>query len=436
MNIFMIRGTMSVIDIDRMATDLRLLAVTIAERAPKEASIHVRLPRWFFVRDGGAIKSWQQDVDTIQWKHTNAHMWLASLEPYSSLESILETIPTINEWIKLRVHGSDPVAVRKSGINSIIRDFVLSVFERGQWTISEGNWAACIERLQQFAKGRVTHRLLAFLHGLSVAGKIELEGLTLREPTHAELLELYNRDSFEGPFIGATSCAAVIEGSECTSFGSKSLLSARAAGLITALRIWTRSPVLSMATYEAEDRDPFLGSMRPSVRQFHWGLPDSVLEDPVGFASFYHRVREILLRPPKALGVALRRIDLMVDQERSSDRMLDLYIILEALFQLGDEKQELAYRLSLRTAHFSGIDHGSRIEINKIIKAGYGLRSKIAHGSLVSDTDQELVGKVEDVVFAAMRRYCERAGTLSNDDAHRIIIDEIDSYLLERKGDD
>ncbi len=97
-------------------------------------------------------------------------------------------------------------------------------------------------------------------------------------------------------------------------------------------------------------------------------------------------------------------------------------------------KQELSYRLRLRTAHFLGNSKQSRQEIFETVRAGYGLRSKIAHGDGGSGADADTQDKLEEIVFGVLKLYCERAAAFSNQAAHKAIIDELDRYALERSA--
>jgi hypothetical protein len=273
-----------------------------------------------------------------------------------------------------------------------------------------------------------------FTHGITVDNAIDLDGLVLRAPTYEESLAAFRSRVATGAHEAILSSGAVIEGEERIAYGGASVLAARAGALLTALRIWTKRPITSIATYNAERRDIFSGSMLSATKMFWFGK-GGPLDDAPGFGEFWRRTRDVMTRPPSALGVALRRVDLMVEQERKTDRVLDLCIILEALFQLGNEQQELSYRLSLRTAHFLGGTKAERLLTFDAVRNGYGLRSKIAHGATASGTDETAQEKLERVVFDVLKVYCERATVFSNEDAHKSIVRELDVHALERATD-
>jgi len=422
-------------DSDKLVEKLRVLTETVAERAPKEASIIYQLPKWTFDTSKDGMTSWEQVIeDRIYWSLTNVHEWLASLPPYADVERLLCQSAHAQTWVETHVTGPDPVSVRRVGLNSLIRDLILNSLEVGAWRISEERWAKTIRRLRSFLEGRTTHQILAFLHGVGITIPVNIGGIVLRRPTRAELLAAYNVEHEGGPNTPIISCEAVIEGTEELAFGRRSSLMDRASAIIAALRIWTHESVVSISTYEAEARDALLGSLRRSGKHFPIMSRPCALTDASGFSRFVEQVGNVLLQPPKSLAVALRRRELMAENERSSDRTLDLFIILEALL-LNEEKSEISYRLALRAAHFAGDDREARERFRKAIKKGYDLRSKIAHGATPSPIEQTIQSDIEGIASTVLRRYCERASMVIGGDVHKTIIDELESYLLERRED-
>lgn len=420
---------------DELVEQLRTLTRLVATRAPTEAASVYRLPRWTFERHtDNALVVGQTIEDRCYWRHTNLHEWLASLEPYSRIAELLDCNEHMRRWAQTRVTGPDPDSARRVGLNAIIRDLVTGALEIGVWRISEARWQRTVTRLRLLLQGRMTHHLLAFLHGLAVADSITVGSVLLRPPERSELLEAYNFEMSGGPNAPIISCEAVLDGCDETALGTRSNLADQAGSVVAALRIWTRDPIVPIATYEAEGRDALFGSIQPTTKLLPLHIRPRPLSDVPGFVAFYDRVRNILLQPPKSLGVALRRLQLMVEQERSSDRMLDIFIILEALLLQG-EKSEIAYRLALRAAHFAGDDRASRAAVRKMVKDGYDLRSRIAHGAASSGTDQELQTKLENLLYTVLRRYSERATERYAADVHKTIIDEIEGQLLERSSD-
>ncbi len=220
-----------------------------------------------------------------------------------------------------------------------VRDFVEDSLEPDTWDVSPSRLAEAVETWRaMLIKGQSTHRLLMFLHGVVADGEHALDELRLRKPEHGELLAAFRWHLDPGPNAEILAAGAVLDGVERVAFGIGTVLDDRARAALTALRIWTRRPITALATSRAERRNVFSGALFPASRVFRFGIGEP-LADVAGFINFWRRTREVLLRPPNALGVALRRVDLMVEQERQADRVLDLCIILEALFQRGDESK-------------------------------------------------------------------------------------------------
>lgn len=78
------------------------------------------------------------------------------------------------------------------------------------------------------------------------------------------------------------------------------------------------------------------------------------------------------------LALALRYFGSSCDKAELADRLIDLWIGLEALF--SDQTQELGYRLGLRISRYLGKDAPKRDEIFKNIKGSYDCRSYLVHG--------------------------------------------------------
>lgn len=424
------------LDHDDLVKNLRDLSQAVIAAASTNGGGMQSRRWWVFQPDSnGTATSYETAEPRIDWPRLNIEEWISTFPTFDKVTSLLGSSPHIQTWITTRVNGPDPIAVRNIGLRLFIKEFVTDVADERAWKISDEKWKIAIANLLSLVgQGKINHRTIVFLHGVAISERLDLGDLILRPPTRSELLTAFNPASGEGPDYAAISCAAVIEATESVTLKSLPVIGQRTHALVTALRIWTGNPITPFVTYQTQGRAIFTGETRPLTNFFPLVTPPE-LPSTADFQGFWLRSRDVLLRPPSALGVALRRLNLMIDVERGTDRVLDLCIVLEALFQLGDEKAELAYRLSMRTAHFVGSDYQSRQKALKTVKAGYNLRSRIAHGSAASSSDRATQDELEKVVFAALRLYCEQAAGFSNDDAHKGIIDKIDGYLLERRGD-
>ena len=95
------------------------------------------------------------------------------------------------------------------------------------------------------------------------------------------------------------------------------------------------------------------------------------------------------------------------------DKIIDLIIALEALFQDGN--QEITFKLSIKTALFIEVYTIERNEVYNVIKKAYDLRSRVAHGDTperiviggVTMTEQQLCVKLEEIVRRSIKKFIE-----------------------------
>ena len=422
-----------------LVIQLRRLMEAVCSTAVRDGGGLRKVPWHVFGRaSGAAVVSELTLKEQIVWPEGDVREWISRLAPYSAVAEILRASQHFRRWIPTRLPGRTPHtsgtdAVLELGIKLFVHEFILSVLDPTAWRVLDEQWDFSVAAMRSLlSDGKVTYAWLGLLCGVGVTDEVRVDDLVLRGPTQAELMMAYNISHFETADPNATLCSAVVEATELVDIGTQPTLSSRISAVITALRVWTASPITLFASFQARDSRRYQRVHRLDGTLI-FTFP--VHLDSEGFREFWIRSRGVLLRPPNALAVAIRRINLMVDQERGSDRVLDLCIILEALFQLGDEKTELSYRLSMRTAHFVGMSPVERRDTFDTVKAGYGLRSKIAHGSVASADDTSAQENLERVVFQALRKYCDHAASFSNNDAHKAIVKELDGYMLERSND-
>lgn len=82
----------------------------------------------------------------------------------------------------------------------------------------------------------------------------------------------------------------------------------------------------------------------------------------------------------KFLDLAMRRLNYAYERRYVEDKLVDYMIGFEALYLKEEERSELSYKLSLRTAVLLGGEN-ERKTLFKFMKDAYDLRSKIVHGS-------------------------------------------------------
>lgn len=155
-------------------------------------------------------------------------------------------------------------------------------------------------------------------------------------------------------------------------------------------------------------------------------------EDDEDFRDLLETVLETEISRSESLEVALRRYLFFPERETLSDELIDLVIILEALFLKREERAELKYRMALRCALFLAESDDGRAEIRESVGEAYKLRSKLVHGHGV-DFDKDLVLETDRHVRSACIKYIEWiAGGGESHDAH---IDRLEEEIPRRDGD-
>lgn len=117
------------------------------------------------------------------------------------------------------------------------------------------------------------------------------------------------------------------------------------------------------------------------------------------------------------LELALRRLRFAAGRESEEDRTLDLMISAEALFiPKGSSHEELSFRTSLHASFFlSPDDEVERERIFRLLRTGYEVRSKIAHGESPENVQmdgrpvmlRELNSAIESIIRLALQRRFE-----------------------------
>lgn len=92
------------------------------------------------------------------------------------------------------------------------------------------------------------------------------------------------------------------------------------------------------------------------------------------------RLYELTGRFSKVVDIALHRINLGRRRISPGEAAIDAAIALEALLGDPEGKQDMTYKLRLRTALFLGDNLANRATVSDEVKALYNLRSKIVHG--------------------------------------------------------
>jgi len=109
-------------------------------------------------------------------------------------------------------------------------------------------------------------------------------------------------------------------------------------------------------------------------------------------------------RLSEIIKICLRRIDLVNMRLSPEDRLLDIFMALEALV-LPDSGGELSFRLATRMAKFLGQDKKDHVRIYKLILKAYGLRSKVIHGNQLKLKETSDIDELEKLTKEAIRKY-------------------------------
>jgi len=105
----------------------------------------------------------------------------------------------------------------------------------------------------------------------------------------------------------------------------------------------------------------------------------------------------------KKLQVAMGRFNGAYERKRPDDKLVDLWIALEALFLKSSERMELTYKAALRIARFVGRDAPERVEIFEGMKNSYNARSRVVHGDPPPRDIADTTAFTEEVVRKALR---------------------------------
>lgn len=150
-------------------------------------------------------------------------------------------------------------------------------------------------------------------------------------------------------------------------------------------------------------------------------LPKYVFEkgDLEPFAAFWNQFKKVKDQLPDNIKFSLRWFNKSYAEQEAMDRLLDLEIALEALFQ-GHK------RLDLYLAHFIGSNKNERLKINKDIEELQDIRGAIVHsGYHKRAQEQEFVDLIESYYRRSMKRFLELFPSLSYEKIIRNIKESI-----------
>lgn len=398
-----------------------------------EVHAFVTRPRWVEMPNGGhSAYDVIPDVKGTFRAHAEAVIEQSSAPP--PVVADIARSETFRRYANVRWQRSDGSDSTDFACRMFVRGILVSICN-DDGAIDEERWLRLLPELRDLlVHGKVPYRLVMPLYGLLVTSSVDLGGITLR-PTDDEDRSRFAVREGDGP--RRLTCAAALEFCDSRQPGPRTSSGPESQQLNDAYRAlnvwcpWSVFPAhMAFIGLRMEATTALVNTDEPRLPP-----PAQPLVEPDGFRKFWLQCRDVFARPPGGLDVALSRHQLMKDQPRASDRVLDQAIILEALFLKGGEKQELSYRLALRAAHFVGETLAERQEVNATVKAAYNLRSKIAHGDKPDARDNKVQAALDGVVRAALIKFCLEAAQNRDGKLQERICDRMDSYVLERAGD-
>jgi hypothetical protein len=104
------------------------------------------------------------------------------------------------------------------------------------------------------------------------------------------------------------------------------------------------------------------------------------------------------------LPLILDRFDSAFSRRSPQDRLIDLWIALEAMI-LPDGRAELRYRAALRLAHLVGEGSQGKREVFELARESYDCRSRVVHGSPAPDDLGRIVEETRRLTRAALRKW-------------------------------
>jgi hypothetical protein len=418
-------------EFQNLAVRIRDLFKEVRSSMP-EVRAYVQRPRWVGTANEGH-SAYDLVLDTRGTFQFHARDALQRTASVPTVVADVAAAATFRGYASERWQRSDGADTSEFAARSFVTGILCAICN-DEGAIDEEVWQrVCSEAQDLLVQGRVPFRLIMPLYGLAVSEPIDLGGISLRPADEADRSRFPMRES---GVPGPIACEAVLEFRDRRPPQARSSAAPEARQLDDAhraLNVWCTWSVMPahVQTIGLLTEGFSAVSNRETPR---FPPPAHQLEDAEGFRRFWIQSREVIARPPSGLDVALSRHQLMKDQPRATDRVLDQAIILEALFLKDGEKQELSYRLALRAAHFVGDTLQERQHVNSTVREAYVLRSKIAHGDKPDARDNTVQSSLDQVVRKALIRFCLEAAHERGTKLQERICDRMDTYVLERAG--
>lgn len=163
----------------------------------------------------------------------------------------------------------------------------------------------------------------------------------------------------------------------------------------------------------------FAISMGPT----EYDLPEDKIDMLKQFVAYVENANAV-----EKFRVAFRRFSTM--RHAREDWLLDLCTALENTFG-GGSGQAASYKIGMRCARYIGHETSARLTICDDIVKLYNKRSELSHGSSTSETDSDLLKRVESYFRNAHRKLASEFGT--NAPTREKFRERLDMLLLENK---
>ncbi len=196
------------------------------------------------------------------------------------------------------------------------------------------------------------------------------------------------------------------------------------------LRLIIRQPVT--INFAIEHQEPWFINRVIGVHLIGWSktrlqrlMPGFT---PIAFTTQHVKVLQRLWSDCVAMGnetrfaLALHRFGSSYDEARIEDRLLDLWIGLEALFS-QQINAELRYRISLRIAYFLGKTADARRKIFERAKESYDCRSSIVHGEPIKEDLNAITKRTENYLAASLKLCLSSRTVLSAEELETRVIE-------------
>jgi len=151
-------------------------------------------------------------------------------------------------------------------------------------------------------------------------------------------------------------------------------------------------------------------------------------QDVPELQRFWNQYKLRDLESSQPIDLVIRRFNHAQERFHTEDMLIDHIVSLEALM-LPDVRQELEYRLAVRTAVLLGDSPTERLQIFKDIREAYRTRSNIIHGGLVKNSGEllDMVDKVQEYLRLAIRKFIG----IMEMESHKRLVSQLDEQLFK-----